>query len=565
MKRRILTISISIVTLLIFIVYGCKKDEQNQGGDDTTIPELNEYTLNDNVIVIDSTIEPIVDGNKYTFNFTSTYPEIEVGDIIVGQSMGGFIKEVVTIETASKSINASLILILKDVLFQTVFKNCNFDLDIPITVNIPLNEATLYNNQIQGTELEIRLGQANYQTDLIMNFRLVRVNGQTQLFSLIANGNVNANIESVISSNGEVHFSHEENVVPYMPFPFMIGPVPALFDYGLNVGFDLNINSDVQYNYTSHAIGEVEFGAEFSNNDWEITWEKDFDYSDNFVDWNRDQETSTEIYVKPDIKFLICGVVGPALNIKPFLALNTDIDQQSWSWDLKGGVSGNLAMELSAFGFIEVGVRNLPLAKWEKPIASDQGENLPNETFTDPRDGQEYDIVTIGDQTWFAENLNYETTNSWWYDNSSASGDVYGRLYTWDNALIACPEGWHLPSDEEWKILEGFADTQYGVGNPVWDEWGYRGFDAGKRLKATTGWPGNYNGNDFFGFAALGGGYRHHLSGNFVYRGQFGVFWTSTEYDNESAITRSIEDIPDNIWRTDVPKTLASSIRCIKD
>ena len=185
-------------------------------------------------------------------------------------------------------------------------------------------------------------------------------------------------------------------------------------------------------------------------------------------------------------------------------------------------------------------------------------------TFTDPRDGQVYNIVTIGSQTWFAENLNYQTFNSWWYDNSSANGDVYGRLYTWDAALTACPAGWGLPSDDEWKILESNADTQYGVGNSEWDGTGYRGYDAGKRLKTTTGWSSN-TGTDAFGFSALPVGYRNYSSGSFYGIGNGGHWWSSSEYSSSYAWNRYLGYSSGDVYRGYYDKGNGFAVRCLKD
>ncbi len=123
------------------------------------------------------------------------------------------------------------------------------------------------------------------------------------------------------------------------------------------------------------------------------------------------------------------------------------------------------------------------------------------ETYTDPRDGQTYRTVKIGDQVWMAENLNYEAKGSRCYGNDPANAKKYGRLYNRKTAMKVCPPGWHLPSDKEWDVLIEFVG-----GKEV----------AGKNLKSKSGWNNyegiNGNGKDTYGFSALPGGKSGNLS-----------------------------------------------------
>ena len=146
-----------------------------------------------------------------------------------------------------------------------------------------------------------------------------------------------------------------------------------------------------------------------------------------------------------------------------------------------------------------------------------------SESFTDSRDGQSYDVVKIGDFTWMAENLNYATEASACPDGDSRNCKRLGRLYTWAEAKTVCPEGWHLPTNEDFAQL--LAQSH-----------------AGAALKSRDGWFKKGNGTDEFGFNALPAGYRGAISkaddgtisgGKFDGIGGYAYFWSATE-DSEN-------------------------------
>jgi len=178
-------------------------------------------------------------------------------------------------------------------------------------------------------------------------------------------------------------------------------------------------------------------------------------------------------------------------------------------------------------------------------------------TFKDARDGKEYRTVEIGNQTWMAENLNYNASGSLCYDNDPANCKKYGRLYNWETAKKVCPAGWHLPSKDEWEILVN------NVSNVM---------TAGAKLKAGNGWDsyqGNSgNGSDDYGFTALpSGAYMDNFGGI----GSLSFWWTSTEKDKDTAFLSIITNnsdflvtlysFPPYIY---IHKLNGSSVRCLR-
>ncbi|MCQ2122102.1 MAG: fibrobacter succinogenes major paralogous domain-containing protein [Fibrobacter sp.] len=203
----------------------------------------------------------------------------------------------------------------------------------------------------------------------------------------------------------------------------------------------------------------------------------------------------------------------------------------------------------------------------------------------DPRDGQTYKTVTIGTQTWMAQNLNYAPDEnhvhslgdyawSGCYDNEISNCAKYGHLYTWEVAMDKagcdffndcmnsnegsqgiCPVGWHLPSKEEWETL--FAVSG--------------GFVACKNLKSASGWREGGNGTDAYGFSALpagkGYGFSALSAGNVYFNSVDYIthFWSSSEFNSTLAYIIALVYNSESALLVYEDKNLARSVRCLKD
>lgn len=196
-------------------------------------------------------------------------------------------------------------------------------------------------------------------------------------------------------------------------------------------------------------------------------------------------------------------------------------------------------------------------------------------------DGNVYDVVTIGNQTWLASNLkstHYADGSAisgiYDYDNNAANSSIYGKLYTWDAVMNGansssaspsgvqgvCPTGFHLPSIDEWSTLVDFVHNHYQVGGAL----------IGQKLKeaGTTHWE-TANGNNETGFNAVGAGMMHIVGGDpdFQRIKEQNNFWSTTELssNNEQGMWCKLYDSGVITTNAGTIKTDAISVRCIKD
>jgi uncharacterized protein (TIGR02145 family) len=153
--------------------------------------------------------------------------------------------------------------------------------------------------------------------------------------------------------------------------------------------------------------------------------------------------------------------------------------------------------------------------------------------------GKLYNTVKINNRLWMAENLSLLVKDSWFYDDNALNGPEFGRLYSWEAAMEACPDGWRLPSVIDWEELIDF--------------WGGEK-DAFRELLP----------DGTSGFNAIFSGYRS-IKGDFLSLNRAADFWTSTEAGDANAWLFYLIYKKDKVFKIIDDKRCGFSVRYVQD
>lgn len=190
-----------------------------------------------------------------------------------------------------------------------------------------------------------------------------------------------------------------------------------------------------------------------------------------------------------------------------------------------------------------------------------------NPSFTDPRDSKVYLTAEIGDLVWMRQNLAWEGAGAP-FDNARAMKDIYGMYYTWNESKTACPSGWRVPTEADWRNLAAACGADPGAdfkdfkgisgalmvnakfnGEPMWEFW--------PAVKIT----------DKSGFAAMPTRYASVADSEYTFSKnlKYGAWWTASESLGLGVYRYIYEDKPDVYAGTADKDSFALPVRCVRD
>jgi uncharacterized protein (TIGR02145 family) len=170
-------------------------------------------------------------------------------------------------------------------------------------------------------------------------------------------------------------------------------------------------------------------------------------------------------------------------------------------------------------------------------------------TFTDSRDQTIYKTKEFNGLTWMTNNLQFETDSSWCHQNDPKNCKKYGRLYTWEDAMTACPDGWRVPKQDEWM------DLSLHIANEEWHK-----KDGGENRLYRRVKIGGQSGLDL----SLAGLYDP-TTNYFFPIGEIGAYWSSTKFAFHAAVCAVMDGKNGEVFMLNPgTRDVGHSCRCVQ-
>ena len=399
--RSIKTSRFAILLLLCSIIIyspSCKKDNEDENPQS---PE-NEIIISENAKIVDSTLltNLQVNGTTYTFDHAGGTPNFTTGDIITGAAFGGYLRKVTSVDIT----NNKLIVETEDTKLVEAVENGDFQQNTSITfqsksgttypnqfllVNaaegvqlrgnmIDLDGVILYEGQVGGIDVKLSIPNGSVEFTPEFDFGLKIRKKRIKELHTYAEGLLNMDFQAKLEAGGEFTTQKEINLATFKSYLVQfIGPWPVFevitlsFDAGFST--ENKINGEVNTGFNS--TYQMKYGYEYTNNNgWEQIWEKSPTFTQYPVQGLFNTDLDLEVYIKPTLTIELYGVIGPGMDVRPYLNFAANVHNKNiyWNWDLTGGIDGHLLFNAHIFGWQIINYSK-ELFDWNTLIASDNG------------------------------------------------------------------------------------------------------------------------------------------------------------------------------------------------
>jgi uncharacterized protein (TIGR02145 family) len=589
MKMLHILFNVSLISVLIFF-QSCSDNPTSPEEEEVLIPETTKQI--DSTFYSSNLVNVSEDSLTFTFQsgFTSKYNPA-VNDVLVIAEGEGLLRKV----TAVQSSGNNVVLTTTQATLEEAIEQGNISLNQSLQeaqinkvdyyyegISYKLNKGSqsdfYFNMDIVLYDLDGDSATTNDQVKLIGNFTLdasVVFQARISSFKLqnIKMGMKATNSES-LELLANLNYTIQKEItlarIHFSPIYLQLGPIPVIIvikldikaggsgyaNASMSVGFENSVSYEAGINYVRGQGWNPysNFENQFSFNPPELT-----------------ANAGARVFVKPEVSVGVYGVLAGYANAEAYGEIMVNLLDEPW-WKLYAGLDFGVGARAKIFG-VEVFdfQKNVLELEWLLAQASvSASESCPGiPTVTDTRNGKVYKTILIGSQCWLKENMDIGTringsqaqTNNniiekYCYNDDPANCSAYGGLYQWKEAMQyattpgakgICPTGWHIPTLAEFITL---GQTTAGNSN---------------ELKAVSQGTGSGAGTNTSGFSALLGG-NLGREGAFEGFGESTFFWSSTQYDAESAGEMDLY-YDDNILYLGMneDKNYGYSVRCIKD